>query len=124
MRRNVARIGRLLLAVVLAYLTVGIVWQTAFELALTRSATSDIPPPWEGLMSFLAWFVLPSALWPWSMAEFIPGGLFIAIALFAGMTALMFAALARLAPGSAAVRTPRRPRRRSQLRSAGGGRGQ
>ncbi|HEY8785284.1 MAG TPA: hypothetical protein VIN63_02275, partial [Candidatus Limnocylindria bacterium] len=105
MPRNVARIGRLLLAAALAYLTVGIVWETAFDLALPASGTGDISR-WNGPMSFLAWFVLPSALWPWSMSEFIPGGSLIAIALFVGMTALMFGALTRLAPGVAAPTGP------------------
>ena len=120
MRRNVARIGRLLLAGALAYLTVGIVWETAFELALPASGTGDISP-WNGPMSFLAWFVLPSALWPWSMSEFIPGGSFIAIALLIGMSALMFWALARLAPDVAGPTGPRRqPRRRSAPRAPAG----
>jgi hypothetical protein len=117
MRRYVARVGRLLLAAALAYLTVGIVWETAFDLALTPSGTGDISP-WNGPLSFLAWFVLPSALWPWSMSEFIPGGSLVAIVLFVGMTALMFGALMRLAPGVAAPTGPRRPpRRRSPPRA-------
>ena len=125
MRRGVAFVGRLLLAAALAYLIVGVIWQTAFGLALAPSSTADnCCSPWEGLFSFLAWFVLPSALWPASMSEFVSGGPLIAFGLFALMTALMFAALARLAPGSAPVRTPRRPRRPSELGSAGGGRGQ
>jgi len=68
MRRNVARIGRLILAAALAYLTVGIVWETAFGLALGPSAGADTGSPWQGLLSFLAWFVLPSALWPSAMS--------------------------------------------------------
>ena len=114
MRRNVARIGRLLLAAALAYLTVGIVWETAFDLALTPTGTGDISP-WNGPMSFLAWFILPSALWPSSMSYFIPGGALVAIVLFAAMTALMFAALARLAPG---VTPPTGSRRSLRRRSA------
>ncbi len=117
MRRGVALVGRLLLAAALAYLIVGVVWQTAFDLALTKPATPDFGP-WDGLISFLAWFVLPSALWPWSLSEFVPGGLLIAIGLFAGMTALMFGALTRLAPDVAAPTGPRRPpRRRSPPRA-------
>jgi hypothetical protein len=118
MRRNVARVGRLLLAAALAYLTVGIVWETAFSLALAPSATADVAPPWEGLISFLAWFVLPSVLWPSSMSEFIAGGWLVAIALVVGMTALMFGALTRLAPDVAAPTGSRRPpRRRSPPRA-------
>src|SRR5205814_9119988 len=98
MRRNVARGGRLLLAAALAYLTVGIVWETTFDLALTQTRTGDISP-WNGPTSFLAWFILPSALWPSSMTYFIPGGALLTIVLFVVMTALMVAALARLAPG-------------------------
>ena len=111
MRRNIARIGRLLLAAALAYLTVGIVWETAFDLALPATGSGDISP-WAGPMSFLAWFVLPSALWPWSMSEFIPGGALLAVVLLVGMTALMFGALARLAPDVTPPTGPRRPPRR------------
>ena len=118
MRRSVVRIGRLVLAAALAYLIVGIVWETAFGLALAPSANADIGSPWEGLFSFLAWFVLPSALWPSSMSEFIPGGWLVAIVLFVGMTALMFGALTRLAPDVAVPTGPRRPpRRRSPPRA-------
>jgi hypothetical protein len=118
MRRNVARVGRLLLAAALAYLTVGVVWETAFGLALTQSATADVGSPWEGLISFLAWFALPSVFWPSSMSEFIPGGALVAIVLFVVMTALMFAALMRLAPDVAAPTGSRRPpRRRSPPRA-------
>ena len=53
MRRYVARVGRLLLAAALAYLTVGIVWETAFDLALTPSGTGDISP-WNSPLSFVA----------------------------------------------------------------------
>jgi hypothetical protein len=111
MRRGVARLGRLLLAAALAYLIVGVVWETAFGLARGPSATAEMASPWEGLIAFLAWFVLPSALWPSSMSELIPGGALVAAVLFAGMTALMFGALALLAPDSAAPTAPRRPRR-------------
>jgi hypothetical protein len=45
------------------------------------------------------------------MSAFIPGGWVLAIVLFAGMTALMFAALMLLAPGSAVPTGPRRPPR-------------
>ena len=121
MRRNVARIGRLILAAALAYLTVGIVWETAFGLALGPSASADTGSPWQGLLSFLAWFVLPSALWPSAMSANVPGGMLVAIALLAAMTALMFAALARLAPGVAAPTGSRRSlRRRSAPRARAG----
>lgn len=111
MRRNVARAGRLSLAAALAYLIVGIVWETAFELSLTGAATPEFGP-WEGLVSFLAWFVLPSALWPWTMSELVPGGPVIAIGLLALMTALMYGALTRLAPDVTAPAGARRPPRR------------
>jgi hypothetical protein len=119
MRRNVARAGRLLLAAALAYLIVGIVWETAFDLAVTPSPTADdCCSPWSGLLSFLAWFVLPSVLWPSSMSAFIPGGTLVAIALFVVMTVLMYGALTRLAPDVAASIRPRRPpRRRSPPRA-------
>jgi hypothetical protein len=118
MRRYVAHGGRLLLAAALAYLTVGIVWETAFGLALSPSATADVGSPWEGLISFLAWFVLPSVLWPSSMSAFIPGGALVAVVLFVVMTALMFGALTRLAPDIAAPTGLRRPpRRRSPPRA-------
>src|SRR5713101_9355198 len=117
MRRSVGRIGRLVLAAALAYLTVGIVWTTAFGLAMAASATGT-ESPLEGLVSFLGWFVLPSVLWPSSMSASIPGGSLIAIGLVVVMTALMFGALTRLAPGVAAPTGPRRPpRRRSPPRA-------
>lgn len=121
MWRGVARLGQLILAAALAYLIVGVIWETAFGLALEPSATADVGSPWEGLLSFLAWFVLPSALWPSSMSAVLPGGAVVAIVLLAGMTALMFGALTRLAPGSAAPTGPQRPRRpRSAPRARAG----
>ena len=117
MRRGVARLGRLMLAAALAYLIVGIIWETAFYLAREPSV-AELGSPWEGLLALLGWFVLPSALWPWSLSEFVPGGLLIGIGLFALMTALMFGALTRLAPDFAAPTGPRRPpRRRSPPRA-------
>jgi hypothetical protein len=117
MRRNIAPVGRLLLAAALAYLTVGIVWTTAFGLAMAAAPTGA-ESPLEGLISFLGWFVLPSVLWPASMGASIPGGSLIAIALVVAMTALMFAALTRLAPDVVAPTGPRRPpRRRSPPRA-------
>lgn len=121
MWRGVARLGQLILAAALAYLIVGVIWETAFGLALEPSARADVGSPWEGLLSFLAWFVLPSALWPSSMSAVLPGGAVVAIVLLAGMTALMFGALARLAPGAAAPTGPRRPPRpRSAPRARAG----
>src|SRR5439155_488444 len=99
MRRNVARIGRLILAAALAYLTVGIVWETAFGLALGPSASADTRSPWQGLLSFLAWFVLPSALWPSAMSANVPGGMLVAIALFAAMTPLILTSQLSDEPG-------------------------
>jgi hypothetical protein len=120
MRRSVARLGRLLLAGALAYLILGVVWETAFDLALTPSGSGDISP-WNGPMSFLVWFALPAVFWPSSMSAFLPGRWVGAIALFAGMTALMFAALAVLAPGTFAVKgRPRPPRRRLPPRGRAG----
>jgi hypothetical protein len=117
MRRGVARLGRLMLAAALAYLIVGIIWQTAFYLAREPSV-AELGSPWEGVLALVGWFVLPSALWPWNMSEFLPGGFVIAIVLFVVMTALMFGALTRLAPGVAAPTGPRRPpRRRSPPRA-------
>jgi hypothetical protein len=122
MGRNVARLGRLVLAAALAYLIVGVIWETAFDLALNPSPTAEIASPWEGPVSFLAWFVLPSVFWPSSMSAFVPGGSLFAIALVGGMTALMFVALTVLAPGVAAPRAPRRPPRRRSAPRAGAGR--
>jgi hypothetical protein len=59
--------------------------------------------------------------WPSSMSAFIPGGALVAIGLFVVMTALMFGALARLAPGAAGPTGTRRPpRRRSAPRARAG----
>jgi hypothetical protein len=121
MRRGIARVGRLVLAAALAYLIVGVIWETAFGLALDPSATAAVASPWEGLFSFLAWFVLPSVFWPSSMAVFVPGGAFVAFAMFAVMTVLMFGALTLLAPGVAApIGLRRPPRRRSAPRAPAG----
>ena len=56
MRRGVARLGRLMLAAALAYLIVGIIWQTAFYLAREPSV-AELGSPWEGLLALLGWFV-------------------------------------------------------------------
>ena len=121
MQHRPIQLGRLLLAGALAYLTVGIVWTTAFDLAMAASATGTESPV-EGLISFLGWFVLPSVLWPTSMSASIPGGSLIAIALVVVMTALMFGALARLAPDVAAPTRTRRIRRQRSEPRAGAGR--
>src|SRR5713101_7746204 len=58
MRRSVGRIGRLVLAAALAYLTVGIVWTTAFGLAMAASATgTEIS---FGGADLIPWLVRPS----------------------------------------------------------------
>src|SRR2546428_10318570 len=101
MRRNVARIGRLILAAALAYLTVGIVWETAFGLALGPSGSADTRSPWQGLLSFLAWFVLPSALLPSAMSDNVSGGMLVTIALLPAITAVMIATHARLVTAAA-----------------------
>jgi hypothetical protein len=68
-------IWRLLIAAILAYVVIGLVystWWTAYlELGqLGRADRADIPPPWSSPMAFLAWFVLPAALWPWNVVGF------------------------------------------------------
>ena len=63
---------RLLIAAIAAYIVIGLVystWWTAY-LELDRTPNSDIPPPWSSPTAFLAWFVLPAALWPWNLIGF------------------------------------------------------
>ena len=63
---------RLLLVAIVAYVVIGLVystWWTA-SLELGRKPTSDLPPPWSSPMAFLAWFILPAALWPWNLVGF------------------------------------------------------
>ena len=66
---------RLLFAAIVAYFVIGLVystWWTAYlELGqLGRTHRGDIPPAWSSPMAFLAWFVLPAALWPWNLVGF------------------------------------------------------
>ena len=65
-------LARLLIAAIVAYIAIGLVystWSTAY-IELNRSPNSDIAPPWSGPMAFLAWFLLPAALWPWNLIGF------------------------------------------------------
>lgn len=111
MGRGGARIGRLALAAALAYLTIGIVWETAFSLALIPSGHADTDiSPWKDPISFVVWFLLPSGLWPSSVSEFLPGGAAIAVGLFLVMTAIMFGALGVIAPGARGAPPPSRSR--------------
>ena len=60
---------RLLVAALVAYILVGLVystWWTAY-LELGRKPTSDLPPPWSSPVAFLVWFLLPAVLWPWNL---------------------------------------------------------
>jgi hypothetical protein len=64
--------ARLLFAAVVAYVAIGVIYSASWTvwLELGRSGHGDIPPPWSGPVAFLAWFVLPAALWPWNLIGF------------------------------------------------------
>ena len=107
MRRTVARLTRILVTAVLAYVAVGVAYRIADELAyFPPSPTSDIPPFWSSPEAFVVWFVLLALLWPFSVGELLDGGPLIAAALFTAMFALMYGTLAivarRRVAGSAA----------------------
>jgi len=65
-------VSRLVLSLIAAYLFIGLVyatWWTTYS-ELTASNPDALPAPWTSVMAFLAWFVLPAALWPWNLVGF------------------------------------------------------
>ena len=60
---------RILIVAIAAYVVIGMVYATSWTayIELNRSPNGDIPPPWTSPMAFLAWFVIPAALWPWNL---------------------------------------------------------
>jgi hypothetical protein len=64
---------RALFAALFAYVVIGllysIVWTVYLELTPTHGS-GDVPPPWSSPMAFVAWFLLPAALWPWNLVGF------------------------------------------------------
>ena len=65
-------LARLLIAAVVAYIFIGVAyatWETV-DSDSSRRTPRALAPPWSGPMSFLAWFVLPAALWPWNLIGF------------------------------------------------------
>jgi hypothetical protein len=64
--------SRALFAAVAAYVLVGLVYATweTIDYQLFAKNPGALAPPWSGPMAFLAWFVLPAALWPWNLVGF------------------------------------------------------
>ena len=65
-------LSRLLIAAVVAYILIGLVYATGTTVYYELFAKNPdaLAPPWSSPMAFLAWFVLPAALWPWSLIGF------------------------------------------------------
>lgn len=65
-------LSRLLIAAVIAYILIGVAYAT-WEMVtydVLGANRGTLAPPWAGPTSFLAWFVLPAALWPWNLIGF------------------------------------------------------
>jgi ABC-type uncharacterized transport system permease subunit len=65
-------LSRLLLTALAAYIVIGVVYATweTIDTALYAKDPNALPAPWSSVMAFLAWFVLPAALWPWNLVGF------------------------------------------------------
>lgn len=63
---------RLLIAAVVAYVVIGLVYATwnTIEFEIFAKNPDALPPPWSSPTAFLAWFGLPAALWPWNLVGF------------------------------------------------------
>jgi hypothetical protein len=61
--------ARLVLAAIAAYVLIGVLYATwnTIEFDIFGKNAGALAPPWSGPMAFLAWFVLPAALWPWNL---------------------------------------------------------
>ena len=66
-------LSRLLIAAVVAYILIGVLYATGSTIyyQLFSKNPGALAPPWSGPMAFLAWFVLPAALWPWGASGFL-----------------------------------------------------
>lgn len=60
---------RLGLAALVAYVVIGLVYATGASICYVFFAKNPgaLAPPWSGPIAFLAWFVVPAALWPWNV---------------------------------------------------------
>ena len=63
---------RLVVAALIAYVFIGLVYATweTIDYELFAKNPDALAAPWEGPMAFVAWFVLPAALWPWNLIGF------------------------------------------------------
>ena len=63
---------RLLIVALASYVFIGLVYATweTIDSELFAKNPGALPPPWSDPMAFLAWFVLPAALWPWNLVGF------------------------------------------------------
>jgi hypothetical protein len=68
----VTALARLVMAALVGYVLIGLVYATweTISYALFAKNPDALAPPWSGPMAFLAWFVLPAALWPWNLIGF------------------------------------------------------
>ena len=65
-------LSRLVIAAAVAYIFLGLTYATweTIDIELFAKNPDALPPPWSSPMAFLAWFVLPAALWPWNLVGF------------------------------------------------------
>ena len=63
---------RLVVVAVVAYIFIGLVYATweTIDVELFAKNPRALAPPWSSPTAFLAWFVLPAALWPWNLIGF------------------------------------------------------
>jgi hypothetical protein len=102
-------LARLLIAAVIAYFFIGLfyaTWET-INLELFAKSPDALPAPWSSPMAFLAWFVLPAALWPWNLVGFrgVPE-ILVACAYLATVGLVYLAASRRSAPRRLKSRHP------------------
>ncbi len=88
---------RLVLAAIVAYVVIGLVystWWTAY-IELNRTGHGDLPPPWSSPMAFLVWFVLPAVLWPWNLVGIQHAPEILVACVYLGTSGLFYLAASR-----------------------------
>lgn len=64
---------RVLVVAIVAYIVIGLLYSTVWTIYLELTpahGSGDVPPPWSSPMAFVAWFLIPAALWPWNLVGF------------------------------------------------------